>query len=117
TDSSLDASPDARPDASSSDASPIDAAAGAPGDVISGDETGVGGVPGAVFAVGSFVKRGSIGLQVVPHSLGKVPKALLMWTVGKTGSGASGNYLYAMGTSSAPGSSGSQASASLDGSA
>ena len=68
-------------------------------------------VVGAVFAVGSFVKATATGPQTVTHTLGQTPKALILWTAGKTnetlsagdlqGFGASdGTETYAVGTSS-----------------
>ncbi|HMI86570.1 MAG TPA: hypothetical protein VK550_20895, partial [Polyangiaceae bacterium] len=55
--------------------------------------------PGAVFAVGSFVKNGGTGSQAVPHTLGQVPKALILWTVGKTNETLSSGFYYGVGIS------------------
>jgi hypothetical protein len=49
--------------------------------------------------VGSFVKISTTGLQTVPHGLGVPPKALILWTNGKTNESASANFLYAFGMS------------------
>jgi hypothetical protein len=63
--------------------------------------------PGAVFAVGSFTKSAATGTQSVPHTLGQIPKALILWTVGKTNETLSGGFYYGVGISD------SSASASL----
>jgi hypothetical protein len=55
--------------------------------------------PGAVFAVGSFNKIGNVASQSVAHTLGQVPKALILWTSGKTGEVASPGFLFALGVS------------------
>jgi hypothetical protein len=55
--------------------------------------------PGAVFAVGSFAKIGATGNQVVAHSLGTNPKALILWTAGKTNETLSGGFYYGIGVS------------------
>ncbi len=57
--------------------------------------------PGAVFAVGSFTKLTSTGSQSVPHTLGQVPKALLLWTIGKTNETLSSGFYYGVGISDA----------------
>ena len=47
--------------------------------------------------VGSFAKTGGAS-QTVPHGLGQVPKALILWTDGKTAPGVfSTDFLYAYG--------------------
>jgi hypothetical protein len=56
-------------------------------------------VAGAVFAVGSFTKSTSTGSQVVPHTLGQNPKAVILWTIGKTNETLGGNFLYGFGMS------------------
>ena len=40
-----------------------------------------GGTP---FKVGSFTKSAATGNQTIAHGLGQVPKALLLWTEGRT---------------------------------
>jgi hypothetical protein len=55
--------------------------------------------PGAVFAVGSFVKSTATGTQTVTHTLGQTPKALILWTVGKTNESLSAGFLYGFGAS------------------
>jgi hypothetical protein len=55
--------------------------------------------PGAVFAVGSFAKSTGTGSQVVPHALGQAPKALILWTIGKTNESLSGGFYYGVGIS------------------
>ncbi|MET0591318.1 MAG: hypothetical protein ABW133_01375, partial [Polyangiaceae bacterium] len=57
--------------------------------------------PGAVFAVGSFAKSGSTGSQTVTHGLGQIPKALILWTIGKTNETQSGGFSYGLGMSDA----------------
>ena len=57
--------------------------------------------PGAVFDVGSFAKSTATGSQVVPHALGQVPKALILWTVGKTNETLSSGFYYGIGMSDA----------------
>ena len=47
--------------------------------------------------VGSFTKISAVGTQTVSHGLGQTPKALILWTDGKTGSTFSANFLYAFG--------------------
>ena len=54
---------------------------------------------GAVFSVGSFVKSAAVGQQVVSHTLGQMPKALLVWTAGKTNEGLSAGFFYGVGVS------------------
>jgi hypothetical protein len=53
--------------------------------------------PGAVFAVGSFTKLTTTGAQTVNHTLGQTPKALVMWTAGKTNETQSAGFLYGFG--------------------
>jgi hypothetical protein len=53
--------------------------------------------PGAVFVVGSFAKSGSTGNQVVNHALGQQPKALILWTSGKTNETASAGFSFGLG--------------------
>jgi hypothetical protein len=53
----------------------------------------------AVFSVGSFVKSNTTGSQVVPHALGQVPKALILWTAGKTSETLSAGFYYGIGVS------------------
>jgi hypothetical protein len=55
--------------------------------------------PGAVFAVGSFNKIGTATIQNVAHTLGQVPKALILWTVGKTSETASAGFVFGLGVS------------------
>ena len=55
--------------------------------------------PGAVFATGSFSKSGSTGSQSVAHGLGQVPKALILWTIGKTNESLSSGFYYGIGIS------------------
>ncbi len=47
---------------------------------------GAGPATAASFRVGSFTKSTAppTAVQVVPHGLGETPKALILWTVGKT---------------------------------
>jgi hypothetical protein len=49
--------------------------------------------------VGSFAKdaSGAPATQVVPHGLGQAPKALILWTDGKTDQNFSASFLYAFG--------------------
>ena len=54
---------------------------------------------GAVFSVGSFVKSSAVGPQVVAHTLGQTPKALLLWTAGKTNETLSAGFFYGIGVS------------------
>jgi len=85
-----------------------DGSAGAAGGV-GGSAGGTGGakdaapeVPpplGAVFAVGSFTKSTSTGSQTVSHTLGQAPKALILWTVGKTNESLSSGFYYGIGIS------------------
>jgi hypothetical protein len=56
-------------------------------------------VVGAVFAVGSFVKATATGPQTVTHTLGQTPKALILWTAGKTNETLSAGYLHGFGAS------------------
>ena len=53
------------------------------------------------YDLGSFTKTvGAAPLnQTVPHQLGQVPKALLLWTDGKTGEAVSAGYQLAFGFS------------------
>jgi hypothetical protein len=55
--------------------------------------------PGAVFDVGSFVKLTTTGAQTVNHALGQTPKALILWTAGKTNETLSSGFLYGLGAS------------------
>jgi len=55
--------------------------------------------PGAVFDVGSFTKPTATGAQTVNHALGQTPKALILWTVGKTNETLSAGFLYGFGAS------------------
>jgi hypothetical protein len=54
---------------------------------------------GPGFKVGSFTKStgGAPAAQVIPHSLGSVPKAIILWTDGKTNQTFSGDYLFGYG--------------------
>ncbi len=54
---------------------------------------------GAVFAVGTFVKSATAGPQVVPHTLGRAPKALVLWTVGAMSASPGTDAIQAMGVS------------------
>src|SRR5262245_38881916 len=49
--------------------------------------------------VGSFTKTtgGAPATQLVPHGLGQTPKAIILWTEGKTNQSFSPNSLYAFG--------------------
>src|SRR5262245_25778624 len=49
--------------------------------------------------VGSFTKTtgGAPVAQPVPHGLGQTPKAIILWTDGKTNESFSANFLYAFG--------------------
>jgi hypothetical protein len=53
--------------------------------------------PGAVFAVGSFTKPTSGSSQTVSHTLGQTPKALILWTAGKTNETPSSGFSFGMG--------------------
>jgi hypothetical protein len=55
--------------------------------------------PGAVFAVGSFTKLTAAGAQTVTHTLGQTPKALILWTAGKTNETLGAGFLYGFGAS------------------
>src|ERR1700682_1876724 len=50
---------------------------------------------------GSFTKStgGAPATQVIAHGLGQTPKALILWTDGKTNQSFSGNYLLGFGFS------------------
>jgi hypothetical protein len=72
-----------------------------------------GPASGASFKVGSFLR--TAGTQVVPHGLGEIPKALLLWTVDKSNATASADYRIAIGISDGPNSSRSISAASQDG--
>src|SRR5262245_23193937 len=52
-----------------------------------------------VVKVGSFAKSTGVApvAQVVPHGLGQAPKALILWTDGKTSTAFSAGFLYAFG--------------------
>jgi hypothetical protein len=69
---------------------------------------------GAVFAVGSFTKSGATGSQMVPHTLGQVPKAIILWTIGKTDETMTSGFNYGIGISD-PATSVALAMASRDG--
>jgi hypothetical protein len=111
----LGAVADAAPlsDASADRAGAGDASNDSMGNVFGDGHDGAGAV--AAFAVGSFVKSASNGTQIVGHTLGQVPKALLLWTAGKTAGALAGDYTYAFGVSDGPGSSRSVANASRNG--
>jgi hypothetical protein len=47
--------------------------------------------------VGSFVKSAAVGSQIIPHTLGQAPKALLLWTAGKTNETLSAGFYYGIG--------------------
>lgn len=100
--------------ASGTDGSDNDAAggtAGSSGNAGTAGAAGTGGgspidsgqdapIPtGAVFSVGSFVKSAATGSQVVTHTLGQAPKALLLWTAGKTNETLSAGFYYGIGIS------------------
>ena len=55
----------------------------------------------ASYKVGSFTKStgGAPVSQAVPHGLGEAPKALILWTNGKTNEAFSGNALFGFGVS------------------
>jgi len=82
---------------------------GASGSSGTGGGAGTGGTaidagpdvapPGAVFAVGSFAKLTTTGAQTVNHTLGQTPKALILWTAGKTNETQSAGFLYGFGVS------------------
>jgi hypothetical protein len=89
---------------------------------LEGEDAGTGNVMAdggsgsrAAFAVGSFVKSTTSGAQIVPHGLGRMPKALVLWTAGKPAAAPSADYNYALGVSDGPGSSLSLANASRSG--
>src|SRR5437867_11638818 len=51
-----------------------------------------------VFKVGSFIKPGATGAQIVPHNLGVAPKAIIFWTTaGITGNNSFGGLLFSFG--------------------
>src|SRR5437764_2801958 len=51
-----------------------------------------------VFKVGSFIKPGATGAQIVPHNLGVTPKAIIFWTsAGIAGNNAYGGLLFSFG--------------------
>jgi hypothetical protein len=81
----------------------VSATGGASGSSGSGGTTMDAGpdvpVVGAVFAVGSFVKATATGAQTVTHTLGQTPKALILWTVGKTNETLSAGFLQGFGAS------------------
>jgi hypothetical protein len=52
-----------------------------------------------VFAVGSFNKIGNVASQSVTHTLGQVPKAIILWTAGKTSETASAGFVFGLGVS------------------
>jgi hypothetical protein len=54
---------------------------------------------GQTYKVGSFTKStGSAPVnQAVPHGLGKTPKGIILWTLGKTDETMSASYLYGIG--------------------
>jgi len=54
---------------------------------------------GAVFSVGSFVTSVTAGPQVVAHGLGHAPKAVILWTAGKTSEMLSAGFYYGIGVS------------------
>jgi hypothetical protein len=49
--------------------------------------------------VGSFAKSGATGSQVVTHTLGQAPKAVILWTSGKTNESASAGFSFGFGVS------------------
>jgi hypothetical protein len=49
--------------------------------------------------VGSFNKIGTVTSQTVAHTLGQVPKALILWTAGKTNETASAGFVFGLGVS------------------
>jgi hypothetical protein len=49
--------------------------------------------------VGSFNKSGSTGSQNIAHGLGQIPKALILWTIGKTNESQSSGFYYGIGIS------------------
>jgi len=55
----------------------------------------------AAFKVGSFTKATGTApaSQIITHGLGTTPKALILWTNGKTSEAFSSNFLYAFGMS------------------
>ncbi len=54
---------------------------------------------GRGFKVGSFTKSTGAGplTQAIAHGLGEVPKAIILWTDGKTNETGSGSYLFGFG--------------------
>jgi hypothetical protein len=104
-------------DASQDRPPPVDALEEVSRDVLmdaSGDsapEVSDGPASRVAFVVGSFVKSTTVGGQTVAHGLGQVPKALILWTAGKT-AGPTEDYTYAVGVSDGPGSSRAHANAS-----
>src|SRR5688572_17382422 len=51
----------------------------------------------AVFEIGTFTKRTGVGTQVVSHSLGKTPRAMIAWTSGHPTQGFSTSTSFALG--------------------
>jgi hypothetical protein len=49
--------------------------------------------------VGSFTKSSATGNQIVTHTLGQAPKALILWTSGKTNETASAGFSFGLGVS------------------
>ena len=52
---------------------------------------------GQTFKVGSFLKPAASGSQVVPHGLGETPKALILWTNGKTNESFGADFNFGIG--------------------
>lgn len=65
--------------------------------ILLGSTTTSGSCDTAVFRVGSFTKSTSTGTQTVAHQLGTTPKAVILWTNGKTNESFSGSFLFAYG--------------------
>ena len=57
----------------------------------------VGPAYGQTFKVGSFLKPAASGTQVVPHGLGETPKALILWTNGKTNESFGADFNFGFG--------------------
>jgi hypothetical protein len=58
-------------------------------------------LPGVVYEVGSFVKStgAAPATQAIPHALGFVPAAIVLWTAGQAVQAPQDDYLYAIGLS------------------
>jgi len=72
-------------------------------------------VTGAAFVVGTFAKPIAAGAQSIRHTLGRAPKALLVWTVGATSEAPASDAVQSVGVSDGPGSSLTSAMSSRSG--